>query len=61
MMSLAHAAQLLGGEVSGPFVRDLDLTERVAQFRLLAGLVALICGSQNPAVHALRRADGRRE
>jgi hypothetical protein len=41
----------------GPWSPDLDPTERVAEFRSLASLSALLVGSGNPLVAALRLAE----
>jgi hypothetical protein len=41
----------------GPWSSGLDATERVAQFRSLASLAALMTGSGNPLVQALRQAE----
>jgi CHC2-type zinc finger protein/Toprim domain-containing protein len=44
----------------GPWTADIDAVERVAQFRLLAGLAALLLGSRNPIVASLRDRRARR-
>jgi hypothetical protein len=41
----------------GPWSPDIDPTERVAEFRSLASLAALLVGSNNPLVAALRLAE----
>jgi hypothetical protein len=43
--------------VFGPWTPDIDGTERIAQLRCLAGLVAVYCGSANPLVTTLRQAE----
>jgi hypothetical protein len=41
----------------GPWTAAITPTERVAQFRLLAGLAALLFGSRNALVLSLRQAE----
>jgi hypothetical protein len=41
----------------GPFCDGLAETERVAELRSIAALVAICCGSSSPAVAALREAE----